>query len=235
MEESKSGNQAIREHNGDHVEEEIQFSMKMILSDFRETLQATWGSDSTFELAPRAVYPHSTRLPAGNTPTAWAYKRRWRGGNTVMFSWVLILVASLWIVPISAVFIDFQNCLSNGYQKNTPIQLQFIPKFLNAVFDTKNPDHNLNVTVWGNVAGSGPDHLVILPPPNNTDYWGSNQTNLGGKILDLPEPDDPKPKLTTLFTKVNVLSYEPYSNSSAFCGQLHNGACPLAPVFNVNE
>lgn len=152
-----------------------------------------------------------------------------------MLAWVLILVASLWVVPTSAVFIDFQNCLSDSYQKNTPLQLQFVPKFLDAVFNTTNPDHNLNVTVWGNVTGSGPDHLVILPPASDTDYWQSNQTNLGGKILDLPEPDSAQPKLTTLFTKASVLSYEPYSNSTAFCTQLTNSVCPLAPVFNVNE
>lgn len=70
---------------------------------------------------------------------------------------------------------------------------------------------------------------------NDTAYWEGNSTNLGGKILDSPEPDAANPKLTTLFNKVNVLTYEPWSESVRFCDQLGNGYdCPLGPNFTAN-
>jgi hypothetical protein len=114
-----------------------------------------------------------------------------------------------------------------------PLQLQFDPLYLDAVFNTTDSSHNLHITVWGNVTGSGPENLVILPPANNTAYWNSNQTNLGGKIEDNPTPDGVN-KLTTLFNKVNVLTYEPWSETVEFCNQLINATCPLAPSFNAN-
>ena len=103
---------------------------------------------------------------------------------------------------------------------------------MDAVFNTTDSSHNLHITVWGNVTGSGPENLVTLPPANDT-YWTSNRTDLGGKIEDNPSPDDVK-KLTTLFNKVNVLTYEPWSETVEFCNQLINATCPLAPSFNAN-
>ena len=233
MEESKFGKQVIRKHSCDHDRADMR--LKMGPSDSRETLGGPWGNDDTFTLTAGVVRAQCNRPSANHTPTSWAYRRRWQGVNSIMVGWMLSLVASLWVVPASAVFLEFQNCLSNSYQQSTPLRLQFIPKFFDAVFNAENIDHNMAVTVWGNVAGSDPEALVILPPANDTDYWQGNQTNLGGKILDLPEPDAVSPKLTTLFTRVNLLTYEPYSNSSAFCSEIHNGSCPLAPVFNANE
>jgi len=55
---------------------------------------------------------------------------------------------------------------------------------------------------------------------------------MGGKILDDPYPDSIDPHLTTLFNKVNVLTYWPYNHATDFCNELENGTCPLGPVFN---
>ena len=147
---------------------------------------------------------------------------------------LLLLVAGLLFIPASAVFIDFQNCLSESIQNNTPLQLQLVPQYVNAVFNTTDPNHNLRVTVYANVTGSTPTLPRLILPPANDSYWRSNQTDMGGKISDVPNPEAPKPKFTTLFYKVNVLTYTPYIDSADFCDQLENGTCPLAPVFNAS-
>lgn len=144
-----------------------------------------------------------------------------------------LLTALLGAVPTSAVFIKFENCLSESVQTNSPLQLQFVPMFMDAKFDTAHPENALQVTVWGNVTGSGTDQLVVLPPPSDP-YWDSSQANLGGKIQDLPDPTASSPKLTTLSNKVNVLTYEPWSEPVDFCAQLVNASCPLAPRFFAN-
>lgn len=151
--------------------------------------------------------------------------------------YILVLIASLCVVPASAVFIDFDNCLSDTYKNSEsgqPKELQFVPLYVNAVFNTTNPSHNLLVRVYGNVTGSGPENLVVNLPPQNDSYWTSNQTNLGGKIINIPNEDATNPKLTTLNNKIDVLTYEPYDHSEAFCDNLVNGTCPLAPSFFAN-
>ena len=144
-----------------------------------------------------------------------------------------ILLMALFAIPVSAVFIEFDNCLSEAVQNSSPLQLQFVPLFLDAKFNTTDPSNGLQVTVWGNVTGSGTDQRYILPLPTNP-YWISNQTNLGGKIQDEPEPDSEAPKLTTLSNKVDVLTYEPWSHSYDFCDLLINASCPLGPKFFAN-
>ncbi len=103
------------------------------------------------------------------------------------FDICLVLIASLWVLPTSAVFIDFQNCLSEGFQNDTPLQLQFDPLYMNAVFNTANSSHNLNITVWGNVTGSGPGagNEVRLPAWNDT-YWGTKRNELGRENSEHP-------------------------------------------------
>lgn len=154
-----------------------------------------------------------------------------------MSGYFMMLVTSLWIMPASAVFIDFQNCLSDSIQNDQPLALQIIPLYVNAVFITTDSNHNLNVTVWGNVTGSSVGNYARLVTPlwNDTQYWGSNDTSAGGKIENEPYPDDPSPKLTTLSNKVNVLTYEPWNADVNFCDNgLINGTCPLSPSFTAN-
>lgn len=160
-----------------------------------------------------------------------AFPRRRHTRLLGTFGYLLLLLASLWIVPASAVFIDFENCLSEEYRDSDPTELQFVPLYMDAVFNTTAPSHNLQVIVWGNVTGSGPQYVNPTLPAWNSSYWTSNSTEYGGKIINIPEPNLADPKYTTLSNKVNVLTYEPYDHSEEFCASLVNGTCPLAPVF----
>lgn len=150
-------------------------------------------------------------------------------------AYLLILVTAFLINPTSAVFISFENCLPADYQNSDPLYLQFQPKFLDARFDTTNPNHTLQVTVYGSVNGSGtPGDDILAPSLNNTDYWTSNATNFGGKIEDIPDPNAAKPHFTTLFNKITVLTYVPYNQGEEFCQQLINATCPLGPNLTSN-
>ncbi|KAK5651746.1 hypothetical protein OQA88_11708 [Cercophora sp. LCS_1] len=131
-----------------------------------------------------------------------------------------------------AAFVRFDNCLLESYKTNNPVPLQWVPLFVDASFNTTDPKHTLRVTMWGNVTGSFTD--VQLPPGNSSDW--NDPAKLDGKILDEPDPDAPNPKLTTLHSKVEFLTYEPWSENTNFCqDSLANASCPLAPVFNTNE
>lgn len=146
---------------------------------------------------------------------------------------VLALVLGVLCRPSNAAFIVFENCLQESYVNNDPKPLQWVPAKVDASFDTVDPRHTLRITMWGNVTGSATK--VALPPGNDTAYWG-NPEKTDGKIVNEPEPSAPNPKLTTLHSKVEFLTYEPYANSSNFCkDSLVNASCPLAPVFNVDE
>ncbi|KAM7197649.1 putative flavin carrier protein 3 [Naviculisporaceae sp. PSN 640] len=135
--------------------------------------------------------------------------------------------------PAKAAFIVFENCLPESYVNNDPKPLQWVPAKVDASFDTIDPRHTLRITMWGNVTGSAVN--VPLPPGNDSAYWNDpNKTD--GKIVNEPEPNVPKPKLTTLHSKVGFLTYEPFSNGSDFCEHsLRNASCPLGPVFNADE
>ncbi|KAI0012158.1 integral membrane protein [Xylariaceae sp. FL0662B] len=146
------------------------------------------------------------------------------------------LIACTWLQPTRSVMIPFDNCLPDSYlYTNKPqdeVQLQWIPMFVDAEFDTENPAHNLRVTVWGNVTGRV--GTEPLPPPGSPD-WSDPKKVLQGKILDEPNPNLPatERKATTLHSKVDVLTYEPYTSNLNFCQNIANASCPLGPVFNT--
>ncbi|KAH9909240.1 hypothetical protein F4778DRAFT_715946 [Xylariomycetidae sp. FL2044] len=142
------------------------------------------------------------------------------------------LLASSYLCPypVSALNVDFDNCLEDSYINSDPRQLQWVPERVEAVFDTENPSHNLLVTVWGNVTGRvGDDPL----PAYNASEWGNSTQVLNGKIQNLPEPNLPDDvrKATTLHSKVDVLTYEPFVGNLNFCNSILNGSCPLGPQF----
>jgi hypothetical protein len=205
--------------------------MIMMAPDARKAQQPGWGDGHACE---QLEHPHcpqydpSIFAPRTEKPPPSSRRRRFHTP-----SYLPLLTVLLGAVPTSAVFVKFENCLSEGVQTNSPLQLQFVPMFMDAKFNTTNPENALQVTVWGNVTGSGTDQLVVLPPLNDP-YWDSNQANLGGKIQDEPDPTAASPKLTTLTNKVNVLTYEPWSQAVDFCAQLINVTCPLAPRFFAN-
>ena len=230
METSKYDNQAIRDRDGYHVDIYERHGTMIMSADWRESGQAFWSNEVFQDRTLETVC--SNRCRRRMHGSEMPFFRRLQRSSFGTLGFFMVLAASLWIVPASAVFIKFQNCLSESAQ-NEPLQLQLVPQFVNAVFNTTDPSHNLRVTVYANVSGStvAPPWLVS-PPGNDTAYWGSNQTDMGGKILDNPYPDSIDPHLTTLFNKVNVLTYSPYNHATDFCNELENGTCPLGPVFN---
>lgn len=144
----------------------------------------------------------------------------------------MFLILALLLQTASAVLIPFEDCLPDSYTSYSPTPLQWVPRFVDAVFDTENPTHNLRVTMWGNVTGATSN--VTLPPASSPDW--TDPTFTDGKILADPEPNAQNPKLTTLHSKVDVLTYEPWYQNTGFCNaSLTNATCPLAPVFNKSE
>ncbi len=139
----------------------------------------------------------------------------------------LILVLGVLLNPVAAASVPFENCLSDSYINNVPTPLQWVPLWVDASFD-ETDKHTLRVTMWGNVTGAFTN--VTLPSANDPHWHDPTQTD--GKILDEPEPNVPNPKLTTLHSKIDVLTYEPWSENTNFCNtSLVNASCPLAPVF----
>ena len=231
METSNQGTQAIQNYDDDYIAMGIPYNAMLTTVDSRGARQLSWGEEAFDERLPDTSHlKHVSNLPIRTGRACMPFRRQRIPLGTLGYA--LILLTSLWIVPASAAMIGFQNCLSESYQNNVPLQLQFVPLYLDAVFNTTNSSHNLRVTVWGNVTGSGPGSVIpILPPANDTGYWNSNQTG-PGKIED--EPDPSLNVLTTLFNKVNVLTYQPWNEETDFCNRLVNATCPLGPKFTVN-
>ncbi|KAF2788441.1 integral membrane protein [Melanomma pulvis-pyrius CBS 109.77] len=133
-------------------------------------------------------------------------------------------VASL--LPLSsAVFINFENCLSRSYRDDPNALLQFVPLHVWATFNTTAPSHNLNVTIYGNVTGQ-------VAPGNYPDMYSPDWTNPNitfGKIVDVSPTN---PKYTTLFSDFKVVTYTAYSaEPKQFCSTTVNTACPIGPTF----
>lgn len=141
-----------------------------------------------------------------------------------------LLLAFHVISPVSAVRINFQNCLDESYRNNDPAPLQWVPLYADAVFDIENESHNLRVTVWGNVTGAR--NQGALPAPGDS-YW-DDDTKTNGKIVNIPYKD--LNRATTLLRQIDFLSYTPYEKNLDFCRDaLTNAKCPLGPTFNFTN
>ena len=160
--------------------------------------------------------------------------RPWRSAINGNGKMNMLMFLSLFTQPVLAVLLQhFQNCLPASVRLSEPLQLQWIPLYVGATFDNKGPSHNLRVTVWGNVTGAYDPTTVTLPAWNSEEWSNPNFTD--GKIVDDPFPDTAN-LLTTLHSKIDVLTYEPYAADFDFCnGSLTNASCPLGPVFNTTE
>ncbi|KAE8148074.1 hypothetical protein BDV25DRAFT_22934 [Aspergillus avenaceus] len=159
----------------------------------------------------------------------WRQPRRHRtrlSGGEIM--WLLMLLLAFLVNPASAARLNFDNCLPAPTIASDPKKLQFVPLDVSVVFDMKNPLHNLNITVYGNVSGTA-DQSKTYPSPSDPQWTDSNATV--GKIVDL---DTGNNKYSTLITSVDVVSFSPYSGAARFCNSLTQGDCPLGPVFNAN-
>lgn len=169
----------------------------------------------------RTTLPGCTKLPARRA----SQLLRQNSISNIAYLLVIVLLAAL-TTPADAVLINnFENCLTKAYQDTAA--LQFTPRFVDVVFNTSNPAHNLRVTVWGNVSGSVTN---VTLPAASSDLW-SDSGYTDGKIVNYTASTN---KLTTLSSKFEFLSYEPWSSETEFCSQIENGTCPLAPVFTGN-
>ncbi|GAB7350179.1 hypothetical protein MBLNU459_g0842t1 [Dothideomycetes sp. NU459] len=141
---------------------------------------------------------------------------------------LLLALVSLFAAPSLAVFINFDNCLTESIINSKPLQLQFVPLFVDAVFNTSAPSHNLNITFYGNVTGQATQGTY--PPPSDPSWSDSNDTF--GKIVDVSPTNN---RYSTLFQRFQVLTYDAYSAPAIrFCESTVDGQCPLGPSFYAN-
>lgn len=171
------------------------------------------------QLQPSVISPAGKSHGRGCRDTT---RRRGGWGFGVLWIWLLLLSVA---TPAHAVFHSFDNCLKENIQNSTPLQLQFVPLNVSVVFDSGDPLHTLNITVYGNVSGTA-DQRLSYPPPDDPQWTDPNSTV--GKIEDLSKSNN---KYSTLLTNLDVLSFSPYTDASRFCHSVTQGECPLAPVF----
>ncbi|KAI1132303.1 integral membrane protein [Nemania abortiva] len=179
----------------------------------------------------------STVVPSSNHagPAGRQQRPLFRGANPRGLLPVMLLLLACSALPlVSAARISFDNCLSDGYISSNPTQLQFVPLVADAVFEANGDNHNLLVTVWGNVTGRVGDSEI---PAWGSPEWDdpNSQTALNGKIQNTIEHGLSVYNATTLHSTVDVLNYRPYSHDAYFCQSLINGSCPLGPVFNTTS
>jgi hypothetical protein len=183
---------------------------------------------------PATVCTSSAASSSKNTPQ----RRRplhnlcsFRCGSTRSAPFFLTLIFAVWGLLASsaqAAYLNFENCLGSNIINSSPRLLQFVPYNVSATFNTSDPSFPLNVTVYGNVSGLA----TIQPYPAPNDPQWSNPNDTVGKIVDLSVSNN---KYTTMFTKINVLTYTPYQAASRFCNSSVHGPCPLGPAFYVNR
>lgn len=94
---------------------------------------------------------------------------------------LLFGLLAFFVAPSDAVFINFDNCLTDSIINSKPLQLQFIPFYVDAVFNTSAPSHNLNITFYGNVSGQATEGPY--PSPADSSWADPNVTF--GKIVDV--------------------------------------------------
>lgn len=153
-------------------------------------------------------------------------RERLSGFQFLHLLWLMILLI---ITPSTAVFVDFSNCLSPDIiNSNSPKQLQFVPLYVWATINSSAASHDVNVTVYGNVAGIATQQSY--PAPDDPQWKNPNDTL--GKIPDVAGPASDE-KYTTFTTQFNVLDYTPYDPPPVrFCNSSSLTQCPLTPVFN---
>ncbi|TQV95765.1 integral membrane protein [Cordyceps javanica] len=191
---------------------------------------STSTSTSTSTRTPRPSRPILTQLASPARSRQRLLNRLTPSSTLLIYAVLALLLAA---VPVSAVRIPFTNCLDEKYI--SAHRLQWRPVYADARFDTTDPRHTLEVTVWGNVTGS---QDPANPPPTLRDdpnrlYW-KDDAKTNGKIVQTANPDAAHPNATTLYRRVDVLTYRPVNERVFFCSQaLNGGQCPLGPYFNT--
>ncbi|KAF4552776.1 Transient receptor potential (TRP) ion channel-like protein 2 [Elsinoe fawcettii] len=142
---------------------------------------------------------------------------------------VLSILLQLFVPGANAGFVAFDNCLSSSIVDSNPKQLQFVPLYFNARFDTNDPNRRLNITIYGNVTGQAVEGPY--PPPDDPQWSNPNETF--GKIVDISPTNN---RYSTLFERYQFLNYDAYeAPPSQFCIATINSSCPLGPSFNGNN
>ncbi|PSK60333.1 hypothetical protein B9Z65_483 [Elsinoe australis] len=150
---------------------------------------------------------------------------RWRTSALLVVATLLQLLVS----GATAAFVAFENCLDSGIVNSNPKQLQFVPFYFNARFNTSDPNKRLNITIYGNVTGQSVEGTY--PPPDDPAWSNPNETF--GKIVDVSPTNN---RYSTLFERYQFLNYDAYdAPPSQFCPSVVNGSCPLGPSFNGNN
>nr|POE68831.1 putative membrane protein [Quercus suber] len=149
----------------------------------------------------------------------------WRpGAQQVLFLLAVLQILVSQPSLVSAVFINFDNCLPESTIQSDPLRLQFTPLYFDAKFDTANPSHNLDITIYGNVSGQ---QVTGTYPSPDDPQWDDPSVTFG-KIANTTG------NITTLLTNFKVLNYETWDAADVFCNTLVNGTCPLGPYFTQN-
>ena len=164
-------------------------------------------------------------------PLSVAISSRRKNHGPSISSLLRLLIISVFLLAGSshAAFITtFNNCLGPNTINSNPKQLQFIPYWVWAFFNSSSTSHNLNVTIYGNVAGIATQQ----PYPGPDDPQWQNPNDTVGKIVDVSKSTN---LATTLEAQFNVLDYTPYSApATRFCNTTVQGQCPIAPNFAPN-
>ena len=178
------------------------------------------------------IYNHQRDLPSLQPiqPPPRPRRKPRVGPLNPVFSTLLILLAIATLPVANAVFINFENCLARNYRNAAdPVRLQWIPLYVWATFDTDNPKHHLNVTVYGNVTGQAENGTY--PPPESNDWRDPKKTL--GKITDVSPSNNVR---STLFADFTALTYSSWSSGSVpFCEYTLNATCPIGPAWPKNE
>src|SRR5947209_6289343 len=156
--------------------------------------------------SPATVCASSAASPSENIPPGPLRSTRsfccGSTGPAPFFLAILFTILGLLASSAQAAYLNFENCLSSNIINSSPQLLQFVPYNVSATFNTSDPNFPLNVTVYGNVSGLA----TIQPYPAPNDPQWSNPNDTVGKIVDLSMSNN---KYTTMFTKINVLTYTP--------------------------
>ncbi|KAL9115801.1 MAG: hypothetical protein Q9227_000169 [Pyrenula ochraceoflavens] len=172
----------------------------------------------------RTLYLSATAISLFQNRTTFPHISARKRPPLLLFLVILIL----FVGNAHAVFLPFDNCLDPARINSNPRQLQFVPFLYEAHLNESTSKHTLNATVYGNVTGL----LTKEPYPAPDDPDWHNKSKTLGKIVDVGSAD----KFTTLFGKLNLLSYTPWNDAGTrFCESTVNTPCPVPPAFFVNR
>lgn len=174
--------------------------------------------------SPREEMEDDARLDERTSGSSSKSRRLWHGiARNSSIHCMALLLFGLVVAPTQAAKVPFENCMDD---LRNPDQLQFIPGYVDAIFDLENASHTLMITVFGNVSGR---MTQVELPPKGDPYWDDDKQE-EGKIAKQPGGQN----FTGLKHKIDVLSYEPWSQNIDFCDNLNGWSCPLGPAFEAN-